>query len=108
LAVSHLALATGKIGDATCDPRHLSPSSSRACANGDGAIRAYRPEDGPPDAGDLEGARVIMRKLPDGVVEQYDPRPETVRLFGPPGPDGLYTHPDGHRVRFVFTDGGAR
>jgi hypothetical protein len=74
----------------------------------DGAIRAYRPEDGPPDAGDLEGAKVIMHKLPDGVVEQYDPRPETVRLYGPPGPDGLYTHPDGTRVRFVFTDAGAR
>lgn len=73
----------------------------------DGRIRAYRPEDGPPDAGDLDGARITMRKLPDGTWERYDPPPHIVKLAGPPGPDGLVTMPDGRRVRYVFTDAGA-
>jgi hypothetical protein len=74
--------------------------------NRDGRWKYYRPEDWPPDGGDM-GARVVMRKLPDGTWEEYDPSPRTVRMAGPPGPDGLVTLPGGKRVRWVFTDAGA-
>jgi hypothetical protein len=72
-----------------------------------GRVRAYRPDEWPPDGGDADGARVIMRKLPDRTWESYDPPPEVVRMAAPAGPDGLVTLPDGTRVRYVFTDAGA-
>lgn len=73
-----------------------------------GRIRAYRPEEWPPEGGDVGGARIIMRKLADGTWESYDPSPEVARMAGPAGRDGLVTLPDGTRVRYVFTDGGAQ
>ena len=73
---------------------------------GGGRVRSYLPEEWPPDGG-IDGGRVIMRKLPDGTWESYDPFPQIVQMAGPPGPDGLVVMPDGRRVRYVFTDAGA-
>lgn len=74
---------------------------------GDGRVRSYLPEEWPP-AGGIDGGRVILRKLPDGTWEDYDPPPQIVQMSGVPGPDGLVTLPDGRRVRYVFTDAGAQ
>jgi hypothetical protein len=70
----------------------------------DGTVRAFKPEEWPPEAG-TTGGRVASRRRADGTIEEYDPAPEIRALAGP---DGIMTRPDGTRVRFVFTDAGAR
>jgi hypothetical protein len=71
----------------------------------DGKIRSYLPEEWPD--GGIDGGRITMHKLPDGTWEDYDPPPHIVQMAGPPGRDGIVTMPDGRRVRWIFTDGGA-